>query len=97
MDKDRRADEQACSKVLQRQIKEAPQFFRNMKSSRVGIFNTGYKVSITKCDDKIAMVHKLHLYTRGCLLGDEEIGNFENREIVNEGKPVEVDDTDWAP
>ncbi len=45
---------------------------------------------------KIAMVHKLHLYTRGCLLGDEEIGNFENREIVNEGKPVEVDDTDWG-
>ncbi len=44
---------------------------------------------------KIAMVHKLHLYTRGCLLGDEEFENFENKEIINEGKPTDLDDTDW--
>ncbi|MEM4272007.1 MAG: winged helix-turn-helix transcriptional regulator [Candidatus Bilamarchaeaceae archaeon] len=44
---------------------------------------------------KIAMSHRMHFFTRGCLLGEDQLGEFEGKEVVSEGSPTEIDDIDW--
>lgn len=45
---------------------------------------------------KIAIVHKLMLYSRACLLGDETAAKgVEKSEVVSEGKPMKLDESDW--
>lgn len=59
----------------------------------IGPFLRKYGRHIEK--KKMAVVHKLYLYSRCCLLGDEAAPGCKKREIVSEGKPAELDETDW--
>ncbi|MCP4646662.1 MAG: Lrp/AsnC family transcriptional regulator [bacterium] len=43
---------------------------------------------------KVAVVHRLYLYSRACLLGDEDAANTEKREVISEGKPTKISDED---
>ncbi len=43
---------------------------------------------------KVAVVHRLYLYSRTCLLGDEEALKAKKREVVSEGKPIDLSDED---
>jgi len=43
---------------------------------------------------KVAVVHRLYLYSRTCLLGDEEALKAEKREVVSEGKPIKLSNED---
>lgn len=43
---------------------------------------------------KIAMAHRMHFFTRGCLLGEGQMEEFENKGVVSEGSSTELDGTD---
>ncbi len=45
---------------------------------------------------KVAVVHRLYLYSRTCLLGDEDAPKVKKREVLSEGKPIKLSDEDWS-
>lgn len=45
---------------------------------------------------KVAVVHRLYLYSRTCLLGDEEALKAEKKEVISEGKLIKLSNEDWS-
>ena len=45
---------------------------------------------------KVAVVHRLYLYSRTCFLGDDEALKATKREVLSEGKPTKLSDADWS-
>ncbi|MBD3398473.1 AsnC family transcriptional regulator [Candidatus Micrarchaeota archaeon] len=45
---------------------------------------------------KVAVVHRLYVYSRACLLGDEAAQTAKKSEIISEGKPIELSEEDWS-